>query len=99
MTAEIRRTFFSKGQKTWLKIFEGLGSRKPDAMFLDAIFTFPDRFLQMCTPSAEYLRTDAPSSVRFAGGLPRGHRDPMRDPPAWWTEVINNNGKDIIFIS
>lgn len=99
MTAEIRQTFFSKGQQTWLKIFEGLGARRPDAMFLDAIFTFPDRFLQMCTPSAEYPRNDAPSSVRFAGGLPKGHRDPMRDPPAWWTEVIKNNGKDIIFVS
>jgi len=31
--------------KTWLKIFEGLGARRPGAMFLDAIFYIPGSVL------------------------------------------------------
>jgi len=32
----------------------------------------------------EYPRSDAPSHLRFAGGLPKGHRDPFVDQPARW---------------
>jgi UDP:flavonoid glycosyltransferase YjiC (YdhE family) len=53
----------------------------------------------MCTPGVEYPRTDAPSSNGFAGGLPKGHRDPMKEPPKWWEEVVKNPGKkDIVFV-
>ena len=43
--------------------------------------------------TVEYPRSDAPPSIRFAGGLPKGKRDAFANPPTWWSEVADNNGK------
>jgi UDP:flavonoid glycosyltransferase YjiC (YdhE family) len=51
----------------------------------------------MCTPSAEYPRSDAPSTIRFAGGLPKGKRDAV-EPPSWWSDIANS-GKKIVAVS
>jgi UDP:flavonoid glycosyltransferase YjiC (YdhE family) len=99
MTAEINEAFFGKPQRVWEEIFESLGADVKGFHCLDAPYTFPDRFIQCCTPSAEYPRSDAPSSIRFGGGLPKGSRDGMVDTPSWWNEVVENNQKkDIIFV-
>jgi UDP:flavonoid glycosyltransferase YjiC (YdhE family) len=96
---EIHEAFFGSAEKTWLKIFEDLGCENITGKALDAVYTYPDRFLQMCTPGVEYPRKDAPSSIGFAGGSPKGHRDPMKEPPKWWDEVVKNPGeKDIVFV-
>lgn len=76
-----------------------LGAKPTSTFFLDTPYTTPQRFLQMCIPSVEYPRSDAPDSIRFAGGLPKGHRDGFTDPPAWWTEIINNKTKKIVAVS
>jgi hypothetical protein len=95
----IHEAFFGSTETTWLKIFEDLGCKNITGRALDAVYTYPDWFLQMCTPGVEYTRTDAPSSNGFAGGLPKGHRDPMKEPPKWWEEVVKNPGKkDIVFV-
>jgi hypothetical protein len=65
MTDQIQNEFFGKPQKVWEEIFTSLGADTGGARLLDAPYLFPDRFLQMCIPSAEYPRSDAPSSIRF----------------------------------
>jgi hypothetical protein len=81
MDEEIHEAFFGSAEKTCFKIFDDLGCENITGRALDAVYTYPDRFLQMCTPGVEYPRTDTPSSIGFAGGLPKGHRDPMKEPP------------------
>jgi UDP:flavonoid glycosyltransferase YjiC (YdhE family) len=51
----------------------------------------------MCAPSAEYQRSDAPSTIRFAGGLPKGKRDAV-ELPVWWSE-IKTSRKKIVAVS
>jgi UDP:flavonoid glycosyltransferase YjiC (YdhE family) len=53
----------------------------------------------MCIPSVEYPRSDLPATIRFAGGLPKGHRDAYADSPAWWEEIASNKTKKIVLVS
>ncbi|TVY80394.1 UDP-glucosyltransferase A1 [Lachnellula suecica] len=89
MFAPLEKVFRETTQETGAKI---------NCQLLDSVYVLPDRFLQMCSPSVEYPRSDAPSSIRFAGGLPKGKRD-FHDPPAFWNEIVNNNGKKIVAVS
>lgn len=100
MSSEVNEAFWGNGQKIWSKILTELGADPSGTpLFLDATYLAQDRFLQMCIPSIEYPRSDAPSTIKFTGGLPKGTRDPMTSAPAWWNEVIENKDKkDIIFI-
>ncbi|KAF9055259.1 glycosyltransferase family 1 protein [Hymenopellis radicata] len=61
----------------------------------DTMILNVDRFLQMCVPSLEYPRSDAPDSIRFTGGLPRGHRYRGKEVqmPDWWKTIITNPEK------
>ncbi|KAH8659169.1 hypothetical protein BGZ60DRAFT_382178 [Tricladium varicosporioides] len=94
------RTMFAKPQGTFEEQFELCGALKASEFIFDACYTLPDRFLQMCVPSAEYHRSDAPASIRFAGGLPKGVRDASTSKPPFWDEIVNNNGaKKIVAIS
>jgi UDP:flavonoid glycosyltransferase YjiC (YdhE family) len=56
----------------------------------------------MCAPSVEYERSDAPATLRFAGGYPTTKRTKIVwEVPAWWDEVVTNkriNGKKIVFV-
>jgi len=90
---------FEKPTKRFQEVLKEVGAKETDIFFLDAQYLGPDRFLQMCTPSVEYPRSDAPASIKFAGGLPKGHRDPFTNPPSWWGEIINNKTKKIILVS
>ncbi len=79
------------------RVLATLGEAKPDLPHnvLDAAILKADRFLQMCVPSLEYPRSDAPDSVRFTGGLSRGHRYRGKEAqlPDWWQTVIANPEK------
>ncbi|KAF8915056.1 putative UDP-glucuronosyltransferase 2A3 [Mucidula mucida] len=79
------------------RVLATLGGAKPDLPqnVFDAVILKVDRFLQMCVPSLEYPRSDAPDSVRFTGGLPRGHRYRGKEAqlPDWWQTVITNPEK------
>ncbi|KAH6673788.1 putative UDP-glucuronosyltransferase 2A3 [Halenospora varia] len=99
MNAGVRQAF-AKPQGAFEAQFEICGAPKASQFVLDASYILPDRFLQMCVPSAEYPRSDAPSSIRFAGGLPKGVRDASTSKPPFWDEIVNNNGaKKVVAIS
>ncbi|KAF9055330.1 putative UDP-glucuronosyltransferase 2A3 [Hymenopellis radicata] len=68
------------------------GTKETQHNVFDALIFNVDRFLQMCVPSLEYPRSDAPDSIRFAGGLPRGHRYRGKEVqiPEWWKTIITN---------
>ncbi|TVY91930.1 UDP-glucosyltransferase A1 [Lachnellula willkommii] len=97
MTEQVQNIVLAVPQKAFVKCLEQVGA-KADAFLLDAVYLWPDRFLQMCSPHAEYPRSDAPSSIRFAGGLGKGKRD-AAEMPVWWQEVLNNKNKKIVAIS
>lgn len=55
----------------------------------------------MCSSSMMYPRSDAPPSLRFAGGMPKLPKadTSAAGKPVWWDEVANNSsGKDIVFV-
>lgn len=90
---------FAVPQNRFEEILTGLGVKQSPPFVLDVSYLAPDRFLQMCIPSVEYPRSDAPATMHFAGGLPRGHRDPFVNPPSWWHEVTRNTTKRIVAVS
>lgn len=93
---------FSKAQAVFNDILKDAGGQGVDGFFSDAPYLWPDRFLQMCPPSIMYPRSDAPTSVRFTGGLPKlpkstDTKDVSEGLP-WWNEVVENPMKrDIVF--
>jgi UDP:flavonoid glycosyltransferase YjiC (YdhE family) len=99
MLKGVQKQMLEQPQKVFEDILSELGVKVAPKSFLDAGYTTPDRFLQMCIPSVEYPRSDAPDSIRFAGGLPKGHRDAFTNPPSWWTEIVNNKTKKIVAVS
>ncbi|RFU24621.1 hypothetical protein B7463_g11712, partial [Scytalidium lignicola] len=65
---------------------------------VDLPYLLHDRFVQMCTPSIEYPRSDAPATLRFAGGLPKS-RSKNVVHPSWWADVTQKpQDKKIVFI-
>ncbi|CZT00493.1 hypothetical protein WAI453_009303 [Rhynchosporium graminicola] len=99
MAREITEGLKSNVQKSWEKCMIEVGADHKDMTVTDTVYLAPDVFLQMCIPSAEYPRSDAPAHLRFAGGIPKGSREPMKDRPSWWNEVVENKEKnDIIFV-
>ncbi|KAH6717260.1 putative UDP-glucuronosyltransferase 2A3 [Leptodontidium sp. MPI-SDFR-AT-0119] len=98
MTKQTWEHFLGGVLQTWKDMMAEVGADPGDSNPFDATYLFPDSYIQMCIPSAEYPRSDAPDSIRFGGGLPKGSRDPMKDPPSWWSEVVDNKDKDIIFV-
>jgi UDP:flavonoid glycosyltransferase YjiC (YdhE family) len=91
---------FTNAQKLFNDILKDAGGEPDDTFFNDAPYVWPHRFLQMCSASMMYPRSDAPKSVRFAGGMPKlPHAGAQEEKPSWWNEVVNNpSGKDIIFV-
>jgi UDP:flavonoid glycosyltransferase YjiC (YdhE family) len=81
------------------EILRELGVTKASPMFLDAIYLLPSRFMQMCIPSVEYPRSDAPSTIHFAGRVPSRVRDPSVKLPNWWQEIVENKTKKIVAVS
>ncbi|KAH6648016.1 putative UDP-glucuronosyltransferase 2A3 [Truncatella angustata] len=95
------KMLFSKAQAVFDDTLRDLGGESVNGFFVDAPYLWPDRFLQMCPPSMMYPRSDAPSSVRFAGGMPKLPPTTVfsSQKPAWWSEVANNPAKkDIVFV-
>ncbi|KEY73876.1 hypothetical protein S7711_06086 [Stachybotrys chartarum IBT 7711] len=94
------KQIFSKAQSRFKDILRGLGAEPTSCFFADAPFLWPDRFLQMCPASMMYPRSDAPKSLRFAGGMPKLPKPlDVKEKPLWWSEVVENQGKkDIVFV-
>jgi len=80
-------------------VLRSLGASKSPWSFFDAMVLMPDVFLQMCIPGVEYPRSEVPSSLRFAGNIPQGHREQMKEGehPQWWSRVTNPSTK-VVFV-
>lgn len=94
---QVAELFFGKPQAVFKEMLLQVGATPPEVPLLDGPYLLQDRFLQMCTPSAEYPRSDAPDSIRFTGGLPKGAKEPMTEFPSFWKEVTAGD-KDIVFV-
>jgi UDP:flavonoid glycosyltransferase YjiC (YdhE family) len=100
MNKELHEKVFGQVQKRFEEVMDSLGTALPEKpFFLNTAYMLSDRFLQMCVPSVEYPRSDAPSTIQFTGGVPKGYRDEFVDQPSWWLEVINNKSKKIVAVS
>lgn len=97
---ESQKQVFTLAQVAYEEALMSVGAKKPETFLLDALYVLPDRFIQMCTPSVDYPRSDAPKTLRFAGGYPKSSREPslMIKRPSWWHEVISNSTRKIIFV-
>ncbi|KAH7141843.1 MGT family glycosyltransferase [Dactylonectria macrodidyma] len=102
-----QKQFFAHSQAAYVEALASVGATaKPDAEFLlDSLYTLPDRFIQMCTPSVEYPRSDAPNTLRFAGGYPTTAVSEGTagrwERPLWWDQVTTSNAatkKKIVFV-
>ncbi|MCJ1393394.1 hypothetical protein MMC18_006268 [Xylographa bjoerkii] len=95
---EKQKRVFAQAQAAYEEALMSVGAKKPETFLLDALYVLPDRFIQMCTPSVEYRRSDAPKPLRFAGGYPKAPRELNPTRPAWWPEVTSNKTRKIIFV-
>jgi len=99
-TKKDREERWGESQKRFEEIMEEMGATVPDMFNIDANYVCPNRFVQMCAPSIEFPRSDAPPGFRFSGGLPPGLRDPFVTFPEWWGDLsINPEKKKIVFVS
>lgn len=96
----IRDVFFKELVACYHKIMEEMGANKKEpTFFFDDSYFLLDCVLQMCSPSAEFPRSDMPPHVTFVGSLPPGYRDAWDNPPAWWPEVrANKERRRIVFV-
>lgn len=93
-----QKEVFSEAQGEFAKAIMSVGAREPDIFLLDSLYAVSDRFIQMCAPSVEYPRSDAPKTLRFAGGYPAAKIDIHYTKPAWWHEITDNTSKKIVFV-
>lgn len=107
LAGELQKQFFPEAQTAYGEALSSVGAvAKPeDEFLLDALYTLPDRFIQMCTPSVEYPRSDAPNTLRFAGGYPTTavteDASSHWERPSWWDQVtVSNrtNKEKIVFV-
>ena len=86
-------------QALWQETLAQMEAKKTSVFMMDSPMLLPDRFIQMCSPSIEYPRSDLPSNIRFAGGLPKGGRGLTWEAPSWWDDVvINADNKHVVVV-
>ncbi len=92
MREQISQGPFRKAQEVWVELLLGLGATPPNYFALDAAYLAPDRFLQMCIPSVEYPRSDAPPTIFFSGGLAKDSKATATPSilPSFWHEITSN---------
>ncbi|KAF7532408.1 hypothetical protein G7054_g7985 [Neopestalotiopsis clavispora] len=99
---EKQKQVFAPSQKSFADALASVGAGSPGHFLLDSLYALPDRFVQMCAPSVEYPRSDAPKSLRFAGGYPWTPRVVAADnkPMSWWNDITDARvkGKKVIFV-
>jgi MGT family glycosyltransferase len=83
-------------QKKYLK---EAGATQFPGVPLDGFILTKDVCFQMCIPSLEHRRSDLPSSIHFAGCIPKKPVDPSYQYPDWWGELTNSKGKKIVFVA
>ncbi|KUJ07109.1 UDP-Glycosyltransferase/glycogen phosphorylase [Mollisia scopiformis] len=98
LTKKVYGEDYATTQNEFIRNLKKIGVKhlREDAHIMDLEYTLPDKFLQMCVPSIEWPRVDLPKNFRFAGGLPKGHRDASPSLPEWWDDITH--GKDKIVV-
>ena len=82
------------------KILQQLGAKPTESFRHNATMELSNVFLQLCAPSLEYPRSDAPQTLRFTGGLPQTESTSAVELPTWWKEIsINSEKRRIIAVS
>ncbi|KAK3695793.1 MGT family glycosyltransferase [Podospora appendiculata] len=100
----LQKQTFAEAQAAFVQALASVGAPPvdpPGLFLLDALYALPDRFVQMCAPSVEYPRSDAPTSLRFAGGYPTAKPSREFPKPRWWGEVTfgsSKAGRKIVFV-
>jgi UDP:flavonoid glycosyltransferase YjiC (YdhE family) len=94
-----REVTYGSAQRRFREVLNELGANSTDVFMRDANYLLTHRFVQMCAPSFEYIRSDAPNSIVFAGGLPPGLRDPWLELPAWWGDILRKGEKKVVFVA
>jgi len=84
---------FGSVQALLNEVLQSLGARPSPYYILDGPHHLADRTFQSCPPSLEYPRSDAPKTLKFLGGIPRGLPDPWTQRPEWWNEIAENKEK------
>jgi len=99
MRTAMDQGLYSRLNQKYDVVLESLGASKSLWSFFDAMILMPDAFLQMCIPGVEYPRSEIPSSLRFAGNIPQGHREQMKESeyPEWWPRVTNPSTQ-VVFV-
>ncbi|KJZ71824.1 hypothetical protein HIM_08795 [Hirsutella minnesotensis 3608] len=88
----------------WLQALKECGCATiPSGNPMNGWYTAHDATVMLCSPSLEYSLSDMPSTVHFAGCLPRGKVSPSYEYPDWWPEVIahgrgSQSSKRVIFV-
>jgi UDP:flavonoid glycosyltransferase YjiC (YdhE family) len=81
-------------------ILRGLGAKETDQYRQNAVLKLSTLFLQLCPPSLEYPRRDAPETLRFTGGLPRPSKQSHpSELPHWWSSVVSKGKTHIVAVS
>ena len=99
---------FAPSQEAYLEALVAAGAVKTpvDRFLLDSLYSLPDRFVQMCTSSVEYPRSDAPKTLHFAGGYPTvapSQDTSSWEKPPWWDQIVTsddftNKSKKVVFV-
>ncbi|ELR04963.1 hypothetical protein VC83_02848 [Pseudogymnoascus destructans] len=99
MNKAMEDKILAKPDQRFKEVLAELGVKDSAPFFMDSPYLTGDCFLQMCAPSMEYSRSDAPPTIHFAGGLPKGHRDPLAVFPSWWSDITHDTTKRIVAVS
>jgi UDP:flavonoid glycosyltransferase YjiC (YdhE family) len=103
--ASLNKTFLENMQPAHIEfntILEQLGARSTELYRYNAIMQLSDIYLQLCPPSLEYPRSDAPGTLRFTGGLPRTESKSSEagELPTWWDDIkLNPEKRHIVAVS
>lgn len=82
-------------------VLRGLGAKETDQYRQNAVLNLSTMYLQLCPKSLEYPRSNAPPTLRFAGGLPRPKQQKL-DPsqlPDWWSEIVYRGMTKLVAVS
>lgn len=99
MNKAMEENILVKPDQRFKEILAELGVKDSAPFFMDSPYVTGDCFLQMCIPSMEYSRSDQPPTLHFAGGLPKGLRDPLVVFPNWWSDITQDKTKKVVAVS
>lgn len=92
---EMFRQMLAGPQKDFVRKVGELGATSTNGFVLDLLISLPDRFLQLCIPELEYVRSDLPKSVRYIGALPSGS-NATAALPSWWHEISKGAKRTVV---